>query len=213
MMSRKNIPASPSVDDINNDFYNTFADSFDKIPFQPMLTDLLLKYQVGNTVLEIGSGAGALASWLREHGCQVVCIEPAQELAKRVEAKGLEAYTTTIQDFHSDRQFDAIIAISSLIHVPKVDLPQQIHKIASMLHSNGLFFISLIVGENEGFEDPTGLGKLRYFAEWTESEVDALLSPYFILLENQIHKRKMGRTFILRVYALRELGGDNGCTE
>jgi hypothetical protein len=40
-------------------------------------------------------------------------------------------------------------------------------------------------------------------------EVDALLSPYFILIENQILKRKMGRTFILRVYALRELGGEN----
>lgn len=193
-----------SIDDINRNFYNTSGDSFDKIPFEPILTDLLLKYTVGNEILEIGSGAGALASWLTEQGCTVACVEPAQELAEKVKAKGLEVYPITIQNFYSDRRYDAIIAISSLIHVSKADFPIQIQKIAKLLKSNGLFFVSLIEGENEGLEDPTGVGKLRYFSKWIESEVDAILSPYFILLENhKIHRKKMNCTFLLRVYSLK----------
>jgi 2-polyprenyl-3-methyl-5-hydroxy-6-metoxy-1,4-benzoquinol methylase len=192
------------INDINNYFYNTSGDFFDKIPFEPILTDLLLKYAVGNEILEIGSGAGALASWLTERGCKVTCIEPAQELAEKAKTRGLEVYPTTIQSFSSDHKYDSIIAISSLIHVAKADFLHQIQKIANLLNSNGMFFISLIEGENEGFEDPTNTGKLRFFSMWLENDVDAILSNYFILHENQkIYNKKMNRTFLLRVYALK----------
>lgn len=46
------------ITSINNEFYNESGDSFDKIPFDSILPDLLLKYGVGQEVLEIGSGAG-----------------------------------------------------------------------------------------------------------------------------------------------------------
>lgn len=50
-----------TIDLINNEFYNTYADSFDKIPFEDLLISLILKYLpvVPCDVLEIGSGAGA----------------------------------------------------------------------------------------------------------------------------------------------------------
>ncbi|MBS0627512.1 MAG: hypothetical protein JSS09_04805 [Verrucomicrobia bacterium] len=57
---------------INNAFYNESGDSFDKIPFDSLLPNLLLKYGIGQNVLEIGSGVGALASWLAGQGCQVI---------------------------------------------------------------------------------------------------------------------------------------------
>ncbi|MES2199049.1 MAG: hypothetical protein V4489_02640 [Chlamydiota bacterium] len=53
-----------NFDEINRDFYNASEDSFDKVPFESILPDLLLKYGVGREVLEIGSGAGALAIFL-----------------------------------------------------------------------------------------------------------------------------------------------------
>ncbi|HEV8052377.1 MAG TPA: methyltransferase domain-containing protein [Parachlamydiaceae bacterium] len=204
-MSTRNASDSQSIEDINNSFYNASGGSFDKIPFEPILTDLLLKYKVGNKILEIGSGAGALASWLTEQDCNVTCIEPAQALAEKAREKGLEVLVTTIQDFNSDRLYDDIIAISSLIHVSKSDLPLQIKKISKLLNSNGIFFISLIEGDSEGLEDPTNVGKLRYFSKWSESEMDALLSPYFNILENhRIYNKKMDRVFFLRVYVLKD---------
>jgi len=188
------------IDNVNNKFYNESGDSFDKIPFDAILPELLLRYGVGHEVLEIGSGAGALAAWLVQQGCQVTCLEPAQELATKAAEKGVKVYSTTIQDFHTDYQYDSVIAISSLIHVPKADLPLQIQKISHLLKPQGKFFVSFIEGEGEGFEDPTQMGKLRYFAKWTNSELDSILSQYFVLLENhKIYNKKMDRTFILSV--------------
>ena len=55
-------------------------------------------------MLEIGSGAGALASWLVNQGYQVTCVEPAERLAKKAKEKGLMVYTTTIENFEANHQ-------------------------------------------------------------------------------------------------------------
>lgn len=192
------------IDVINKEFYNKSGNSFDKIPFDNILPDLLLKYINGPEILEIGSWAGALAAWLMKHNYRVTCIEPAEQLATKAAAKGLHVYPTTIQNFQTNHKYHSIIAISSLIHVPKNDLPAQIQKIINLLHPHGIFFISLIEGKGEEFADPTNVGKLRYFSKWTESELNSLLSPYFTLLENhKIYNKKMDRIFILQVYRLK----------
>ena len=192
------------IDKVNSDFYNQSGNSFNAIPFDPILTDLLQKYNLGSQLLEIGSGPGALALWLKDLGYQITCLEPAKKLAEMAEKKGLNVHPLTIQEFETDLQYDCVIAISSLIHVPKKELPIQIQKIAKLLRPQGVFFVSFIEGEDEGLEDPTKLGKLRYFAKWSESELDYLLSPYFSLLEeHKIYNKKMDKTFFLRVYILK----------
>lgn len=192
-----------NIDETNCAFYNSSGDSFDKIPFESILPDLFLKYGTGLEILEIGSGAGALALWLTNHGYDVTCLEPAQELAARAVAKGLRVRPVTIQNFQEGLQYDMIVAISSLIHVPRKELPAQIEKIANLLKPGGLFFVSFIEGECDGFEDPTMTGKLRYFCKWTEPALDQLLSPHFDLLEKQsIYNKKMDQTFLLRVYTI-----------
>jgi len=191
------------IDDINADFYNQSGHSFDAIPFETVLPDLLLKYNIGNRLLEIGSGPGALAIWLKELGHKVTCLEPAKQLANRAISKGLDVYPLTIQEFQTDLQYDCIIAISSLIHIPKEKLPSQIQKIADLLKPAGIFIVSFIEGDGEGFEDPTKSGIYRFFAKWTEPGLESLLSPYFNLLEShRIYNKKMDRMFLLRAYVL-----------
>lgn len=188
------------IDQVNGDFYNTFGDSFDKIPFDEILPDLVHKYAKGKKILEIGSGSGALAVWLTQQGFKMTCVEPAVELAKKAQERGLIVHATTFKQFHSSEHYDDIFALSSLIHIPKIDLPKQIEKLAKLLCPKGILFLSLIEGKEEGFEDPTQKGKIRYFAKWTETELDALLSPTFIFLENhKIYHKKMDRNFLLKI--------------
>ena len=192
------------IDKVNRDFYDGSGSFFGAIPFDPILPNLLLKYGEGHQILEIGSGPGGLAIWLKDRGYEVTCLEPAEKLAEIAAQKGLNVYPLTIQEFETDLQYDSIIAISSLIHVPKAELPAQIKKIANNLKPQGIFFVSFIEGDDEGFEDPTKKGKLRYFAKWTESDLNHLISPYFDILENhKIYNEMMDRTFLLNVYIRR----------
>lgn len=194
-----------SHDELNCEFYNTSEESFDKIPFDTLITDLLTKYQIGKHVLEIGSGAGALAAWLTAQGVDVTCVEPAQALAQKAVERGLKVYPTTLQSFIPDRAYNSVIAISSLIHIPKAELPVQLEKIADMLTGTGYCIVSFIEGVGEGLEDPTQIGKMRYFARWNESELNELFSPRFSLLEtHQRFVKRMDCTFIISVYQKRE---------
>jgi 2-polyprenyl-3-methyl-5-hydroxy-6-metoxy-1,4-benzoquinol methylase len=189
------------IDQINRDFYDDSGSYFSAIPFDPLLPELFLKYGKGKKILEIGSGPGGLALWLTNHGYEVTCIEPSKKLAALAAEKGLNVHPITIQEFKPSLQYDCIVAISSLIHVPKKDLPAQIKKIASALIPQGLFFVSFIEGDEEGFEDPTKIGKPRFFAKWSESDLDHLTKPYFDLLEtHKIFNKKMGLMFFLNVY-------------
>lgn len=206
LMARFSLEAftTQDIDVINRDFYDSSGNFFNAIPFAPILPELLLKYGTGYKILEIGSGPGGLAVWLKDKGYEVTCLEPAKKLAEIAAKKGLAVYPLTIQEFTADLQYDCIVAISSLIHIPKEELPGQIKKIANLLKPQGIFFVSFIEGDDEGFEDPTKLGKLRYFAKWTESDLNHLLSPYFDILENhKIYNENMDRTFLLNVYILR----------
>jgi 2-polyprenyl-3-methyl-5-hydroxy-6-metoxy-1,4-benzoquinol methylase len=194
----------PNIDEVNRDFYNSFAESFNEIPFETILPGFFLKYTTGRTILEIGSGPGALGAWLRDKGYEVTCLEPAEKLAERAVERGLAVHPLTIQEFKTALQFDCVVAISSLIHVPKTELNTQIKKIVQLLNPHGIFIASFIEGINEGFEDPTKKGKLRYFSKWTEKELDQFLLPYFNLLEHcRIYNKIMDRTFLLKVCALK----------
>lgn len=197
------------IDTINRDFYDSSGETFNAVPFDTLLPGLLEKYGKGDQILEIGAGPGALALWLRDKGYEVTCLEPSTILAEIARKKGLQVHPLTIQDFKTDLQYDCIVAISSLIHVPRKELPAQIDKIAHFLKPRGIFFVSFIEGEGEGFEDPTQAGKLRFFSKWNESDLDNLMAPYFDKLEiHNIYNKKMDRTFLLAVYILK-----NGATD
>lgn len=191
-----------NLDSINNEFYNAYAEFFDKIPFENILTELVLKYvpKPNSQVLEIGSGAGALALWMSNLGHKITCLEPAKNAAEIARKKGLDVRVTRFQDFYTDQKYDIILAISSLIHIPQLEIAPQIKKISELLCRDGVAFISFLEGEGEGYEDPTGKGKERFFSKFLESELKESLSLYFTIVEcHKIEVKKMYQSFFLMV--------------
>lgn len=187
---------------INKEFYNLYADHFDKIPFEDVLTKLVLKYvtKPKSQILEIGSGAAALALWMTHLGHHVLCVEPAEKPAEIAKKKGLQVCISRFQDFQIDRKFEYIFAISSLIHIPKLEIPSQIKKISELIKNEGVAFISFIEGINESYEDPTGKGKMRYFSKFSEIEITKMLSHNFSVIEvHKIEVKKMNQIFLLFV--------------
>jgi len=193
------------LDTVNNEFYNAYSEHFDKIPFEDVLIPILIKYLPSKVtsqqnVLEIGSGAGLLALWIKNLGFHVLCVEPAEKAAEQARQKGLDVSVCRFQDCHFDQKFHVILAISSLIHIPKIGLPSQVKKMSGMLHVGGYVVLSLLEGKNEGFEDPTEKGKMRYFSKLSKAEMDSMLQSDFRILEShQIEVKKMKQTFQLMV--------------
>lgn len=190
------------IDLLNNEFYNAYTNSFDKIPFEEALIPLVLKYLPKSScdILEVGSGAGALALWITKLGHHVTCIEPAEKPAEKAREKGLKVCLTRFQDYLVSQKFDVIMAISSLIHIPRAEMPLQIQKMSQLLKPDGIAFVSFIEGNRERYEDPTGKGKNRFFSKFTQDELHALLSPYFSVIEiHKIEVKRMNQLFFLMV--------------
>lgn len=188
-------------DRLNNAYYDAFPDIFDVIPFEDVLLDLFLKYVPNQSdIVEIGSGAGALALWLKDQGHKVICVEPAEIPAEKARKKNLTVVQTRIQDFHTDQKFNSVVAISSLIHVPLSEMPMVIKKISDLLTPSGIAIFSFIEGEGEQVEDPTEHGKDRFFAKLSESDLQELINPYFMFREmKKIEVPVMKQFFFLMV--------------
>jgi 2-polyprenyl-3-methyl-5-hydroxy-6-metoxy-1,4-benzoquinol methylase len=191
-----------NIDILNNEYYNTFTNVFDNIPFEDVLLELFSKNvpKAKSEILEIGSGPGALAVWIESQGHKVTCIEPAEKPAEKARERNLKVFQMRFQDYHADQKFDSVVAISSLIHIPLLEMPRQINRISELLNPEGVAFFSFIEGEGESCEDPTRKGKNRFFSKFTENELDDLLLPYFLFIEKRkIEVKIMNKIFFLFV--------------
>lgn len=177
---QKNVYTQETIDQINQVCYDQCAANWDRFPFPsdlPLLVHKYAKPELGQRVLDVGSGTGILARWLSSHDYNVLCIDPSPEMVKRCQEKGLTTSQTDIQHFQPEGQFALIFAILSLMHVTREDLPSQIKKLAEALVPGGIFFLAMLEGKGEGFyEGPYP----RFFTYYTKEELLSLLSPYFV---------------------------------
>lgn len=189
------------INAINRRCYDAKADYWDRLPFPDFLPSWIQNYHdpvSGWQALDIGSGTGRLALWLRDRGFHVICLDPSPEMVRRTKALGLETIQTTIQDYSTNAKFGLITAILSLIHLPKVDMPRQLQKISSMLVPGGTFALALIAGQGEGLSEKQS-GYPRYFGYYTSVEIkDLLQNDFECLAERRVEGPVVYLVFLLR---------------
>jgi 2-polyprenyl-3-methyl-5-hydroxy-6-metoxy-1,4-benzoquinol methylase len=175
----------PNINELNRKCYDARADYWDRLPFPEFLPQAILRAHDphgGWKAIDIGSGTGRLASWLANHGYEVLCLDPSGEMVRRTKALGFPTLQSTIQEFTTAEKFDLVLAILSLIHVPKSEMPQQIEKISVMLVSKGVFALAMIKGQGEGVGE-TASEYPRYFAYYTRQEIMNLTRDRFDLID------------------------------
>lgn len=168
-------------DRLNQVCYDNRADYWDRFPFESLLPQMIWDNydpKVGNRVLDIGSGTGVLAEWMQNRGFDVLCLDPSSEMVRRCHQKGLNTRQERIQDFQTDQQFAIVLAVLSLIHVPKKELPGEIEKIAALLPRNGLLILGMIGGNTEGIEERNSRYP-RFFAKYSLHDLKSLTQKYF----------------------------------
>ncbi|GIF76740.1 hypothetical protein Asi02nite_62580 [Asanoa siamensis] len=108
----------------------------------------------GARLLEIGAGSGQDSAWFQAEGLSVVAVDLSAAMVAHCRAKGVEAH---VMDFlHLDfpaGSFDAVYALSCLLHVPNHDLPAVLAAVRAVLRPGGLLFVG-VYGGDESAEGP-----------------------------------------------------------
>lgn len=145
------------------------------------LTKFMSLIPQNGRALDIGTGGGRDSRFLHENGFHVTGIDISQELLSRASAVQPEI-DYRLMDFEHldfpDNQFDGIWANASLHHIPKINLPNVLKKISSLLKEGGILFIKMKQGtKQEGIRENEKFGKKikRYFAYYTKEELGNLL--------------------------------------
>lgn len=128
-------------------------------------------------VLDFGCGSGRDSLAFLRLGFSVDAVDACAEFCKATEkltAEFSESGKIQIQklDFSelSEKQkYDGVWACSSLLHVPKLELPTIFCKIKTALKPNGVFYCSFKHGDFEGMRNG------RYFSDFAESELCAFI--------------------------------------
>ncbi|MEA1051868.1 class I SAM-dependent methyltransferase [Lamprobacter modestohalophilus] len=146
--------ATPFCSDPTIAHYDTeaaafFATTVD-VDMSPLYAPFLDKLALGAAILDAGCGSGRDALAFRERGFAVTAMEPSPVLAKLAEAHcGLPVVIRRFQDIDWHARFDGIWACASLLHVPMMDLPDVLARLARALRSGGVLYASFKYGRGE----------------------------------------------------------------
>ena len=137
-------------------------------------------------ILDLGCGVGMDLRWFHEHDHPAVGIDLSRGqliLAGEIGTGRLLQMEMQHLGFCSEA-FAAVWSSASLLHVPKAEAPTVVAEARRVLRSNGLLFVAVKAGEGEAWELGAYGEIRRFFARYSASEIQELLSEHgFSIIE------------------------------
>lgn len=157
------------------DFYNENASSFFEGTVGEDMSEnykaFLERLPQDAHILDAGCGSGRDSLAFKEMGYQVTAIDASEELCKlAAEYIRQEVRNIRFEELDYENAFDGIWACASLLHVPSVELPQVIEKLAKASKEDGVMYASFKYGDFEGERNG------RYFYDLTEEKAEELFT-------------------------------------
>lgn len=148
--------------------------------------NLFMKNLKGKRILDLGSGPGRDAIFFKGCGFSLICVDISNKMVELCLQKGLEAYQMDLENLKfSLSSFDGIWAYTSLLHMPKANFPQVLHKIFSFLVDNGIFYLGMKEGDFEGWQpDAKYNNEKRFVSLYRDDELRKLLSDLFVIIHD-----------------------------
>lgn len=158
-----------SIDYYNKYAVKVFEDTVneDMGEIRQEFLDLL---EEGDTILDLGCGSGRDSLMFYDLGYDVTPLDGSEEMCKLAQIHtDLDVLHMDFDELDFDEAFDGVWACASLVHVPKAEMPGILGKIAAALTDKGILYMSLKMGDFEGFRGE------RYFSDYTEDSAAGLL--------------------------------------
>ena len=174
------------MDAMNNtlEYYNQNSEAFYSGTVNADMSELYAHFEpllpAGASILDLGCGSGRDSLHFIKAGYSVTAVDGSKELCTLAE-KLLEQPVRCMlyEEWDYTDTFDGVWACSSLLHVPKSELPKTIRRISDALKPSGILYASFKYGDSE--REAGG----RLFSDYTENGIAELtsLAPELELIE------------------------------
>ncbi len=143
---------------------NTFTSSTLNVDFSGVQNKFAELFPLGSYILDFGCGSGRDSKFFVDKGFKVDAVDGSSELCKIAEkTAGIPVKNMLFSDLDVVEKYDGIWACSSILHLPKEELKDVIHKMFRAVKDGGYIYTSFKYGEFEGFRNE------RFFTDFTES--------------------------------------------
>lgn len=129
------------------------------------------------TILEIGSGFGRDAEYLREKGYTVACSDAVPNFVEALQRKGFKARLLNVITDNIEAKYDMVIAAAVLLHFTPEESALVLDKLHNALYKDGIFALRMMKGNGSVWSEEK-LNAPRYFYYWQEDDLKKLLSDH-----------------------------------
>ncbi|MBE7732742.1 class I SAM-dependent methyltransferase [Devosia faecipullorum] len=117
----------------------------------PHLNAFIAALPPGARVLELGSGSGRDAAFMRANGLDIDPTDASAQLAAEATKRiGLPVRLLRFDELDAVAAYDGVWACASLLHAPAAELTADLTRIFTALRPGGLFVASFKAGTGEG---------------------------------------------------------------
>jgi len=158
-------------------YYNqnaqSFSDSTLNVDMSALYAEFLPLIPKHGHILDAGCGSARDAMYFKQQDFTVSAFDASPELAKLASNYLQQAVEVkTFQQLNCTNKYDGIWCCASLLHVPKVELPQVFLKLQNALKPNGVLYVSFKYGTQERVHNG------REFTDLNESALTALINSH-----------------------------------
>jgi SAM-dependent methyltransferase len=127
-----------------------FFDETIAVDMSSLYARFLRRLPNGGHILDAGCGSGRDVRAFLDRGYEVYAIDASPRLAELASSYcGLSVQVLRLQDVRWQNSFDGIWACASLLHVPVLELPGVLIRIADALKPRGVLYASFKYGQGE----------------------------------------------------------------
>jgi len=166
--------------------YDEYAEKYSRFHFKESFENRLETFikllPDKKMVLDVGCGCGRDTKYLIEHGVNTISIDLSKGITEQAR-KYVPKATFLQMDMRKlefeDLLFSGFLAMASVFHIPKRQMPDLLTEFRRVLKNNGLLYISVMVGVGEKMVEKSvavnGMGP-RFFAFYNMEELRDLLA-------------------------------------
>ena len=152
------------------DYYNRNAESFFTRTVCVDLADLHSRFlrtiPKGGCILDAGCGSGRDAKAFKDLGFSVSAFDGSEPLARLAsEHIGQRVHVRTFADVNEISVYDGVWACASLLHLPRIRIPEVIQRLWTALKPGGVLYLSFKLGQGDRIDEG------RHFADADENQL------------------------------------------